>query len=241
MSETLQTTGAAAPVSGSERIHAIDVLRGVAVLGILIVNIWSFAWVSAAYRNPSAAPEGGLGGADFWIWAAVNVFADTKFISIFSLLFGAGIAMMSERMDLRGVPGGRLHYRRQFWLLAIGLLHAYGIWHGDILVPYALCGFILYGFRDWAPRRLLWAGGCAVGIVVLVMGLAHWSTPYWPAGERAEVAAQWAPSAAEIGAEIEAMSGDWAQQMPVRAYYAFLVETVAFAGYLVWRVGGLML
>ena len=239
--ETRSSPRVAAPVSESGRIHAIDSLRGFAVLGILIVNIWSFAWVSSAYRNPSSAPGGGLGGTDFWIWAAVNVFADTKFISIFSLLFGAGIAMMSERMERRGIPGGRLHYRRQFWLLVIGLLHAYGIWHGDILVPYALCGFILYGFRDWAPRRLLWAGGCAVGIVVLVMGLADWSIPYWPAGERAEVAAQWAPSAAETGAEIEAMRGGWAQQMQIRAYYAFLVETVAFAGYLLWRVGGLML
>ncbi len=241
MSETMRATHTDAPVPGSDRIQAIDVLRGVAVLGILIVNIWSFAWVTAAYSNPSIAPGGGLGGTDFRIWAAVKVFADTKFISIFSMLFGAGIAMMSERMDRRGVSGGRLHYRRQFWLLAIGLLHAYGIWHGDILVPYALCGFLLYGFRDWAPRRLLWLGGCAVAVVVLMMGLADWSIPYWPAGERADVAARWAPSAAEIGAEIEAMRGGWAEQMPVRAYYAFLVETVAFAGYLLWRAGGLML
>lgn len=241
MSETTRATPSGTPVSGADRIQAIDLLRGVAVLGILIVNIWSFARVSAVYPNPSIAPGGGLGGTDFWVWAAVNVFADTKFISIFSLLFGAGIAMMSERMDRRGLPGGRLHYRRQFWLLVIGLLHAYGIWHGDILVPYALCGFILYGFRNWAPRRLLWAGGCAVGIVVLVMGLADWSIPYWSAEERAAVAAQWAPPAAAIDAEIEAMRGGWAAQMQVRAYYAFLVETVAFAGYLLWRAGGLML
>ncbi|WP_419948377.1 DUF418 domain-containing protein [Candidatus Palauibacter sp.] len=237
----MPATRTGAPVTRSERIQAIDVLRGVAVLGILIVNIWSFAWVTAAYSNPSVAPGGGLGGLDLWIWAAVNVFADTKFISIFSLLFGAGIAMMNERMRRRGVPGGRLHYRRQSWLLVIGLLHAYGIWHGDILVPYALCGFVLYGCRDWAPRRLLWAGGCAVGVVVLFMGLAHWTIPDWPAEERAAVAAEWAPSTAEIGAEIEAMRGGWARQMPVRAYYAFLVETVAFAGYLLWRAGGLML
>ena len=240
MSERMGTSRAA-PASGSRRIHSIDVLRGFAVLGILIVNIWIFAWVTGAYRNPSVAPGGGLQATDFWIWAAVNVFADTKFISIFSMLFGAGMAMMSERMERRGIPGGRLHYRRQFWLLVIGLLHAYGIWHGDILVPYALCGFILYGFRDWTPRRLLWAGGCAVGIVVLVMGLADLSIPYWPADERAAVAAQWAPSQATIDAEIEAMRGGWAQQMKIRAYYAFLVETVGFTGYLVWRAGGLML
>ena len=245
MSETMRASHAAAPVSRSERIDSIDILRGFAVLGILIVNIWSFAWVGAAYPNPSvaqaAAPGDGFSGADFWIWVAVNLFADTKFISIFSVLFGAGIAMMSERMDRGGIAGSGLHYRRQFWLLVIGLLHAYGIWHGDILITYALCGFILYRFRDWPPRRLLWAGGLAIGVVVLVMGLAERSIPYWPAEERAALAAEWAPPPAALEAEIEAMRGGWAAQMPVRAHYAFPVETVAFPGYLLWRAGGLML
>ena len=249
--ETRSAPRVAAPVAEAERIHAIDALRGFALLGILIVNIWSFARVGAAYANPSVAPAAASGGGfagvdswtgvDFWIWAAVNLFADTKFISIFSMLFGAGIAMMGERLDRRGVGGGRLHYRRQFWLLVIGLLHAYGIWHGDILVPYALCGFILYGCRDWAPRRLLWAGGVAVGVVVLVMALADWSIPYWPIEEKVALAVEWAPPPAALAAEIEAMRGGWAAQLPVRASYAFLVETVAFPGYLLWRAGGLML
>lgn len=89
------------PVTRSERIVAIDVLRGFAVLGILIVNIQGFARVASAYMNPASGRV--LQGADLWTWGATYLFADTKFISIFSLLFGAGIAMMSERAAKRGV------------------------------------------------------------------------------------------------------------------------------------------
>ena len=241
MSETTESSRRATPVSEAGRIHAIDALRGFAVLGILIVNIWTFAWVATTYPNPSAAPGGGLAGVDLWIWGAVNLFADTKFISIFSMLFGAGIALMSERMEPRGASGRRLHYRRQFWLLALGLLHAYGIWHGDILVPYALCGFLLYPCRRWSPHRLLWTGGLAIAVVVLLFGLVQVTLPFLSAEERTALAAEWAPPATQLDAEIAAMRGGWTAQLPIRATYAAFVQGIAFPAYLLWRVGGLML
>ena len=241
MSETTESSRSAAPVSEAGRIHAIDILRGFAVLGILIVNIWTFAWLATTYPNPSAAPGGGLAGIDLWIWGAVNLFADTKFISIFSMLFGAGIALMSERMERRGASSRGLHYRRQFWLLALGLLHAYGIWHGDILVPYALCGFLLYPCRRWSPRRLLWTGGVAIAVVVLLFGLLQLSIPFVSAEERTALAAEWAPPPAQLDAEIAAMRGGWAAQLPIRATYAAFVQGIAFPAFLLWRVGGLML
>lgn len=241
MSETTESSRSAAPVSEAGRIHAIDILRGFAVLGILIVNIWTFAWLATTYPNPSVAPGGGLAGIDLWIWGAVNLFADTKFISIFSMLFGAGIALMSERMERRGASSRRLHYRRQFWLLALGLLHAYGIWHGDILVPYALCGFLLYPCRRWSPRRLLWTGGLAIAVVVLLFGLLQVTIPFVSAEERTALAAEWAPPPAQLDAEIAAMRGGWAAQLPIRATYAAFVQGIAFPAYLLWRVGGLML
>lgn len=241
MSETTESSRSAAPVSEAGRIHAIDILRGFAVLGILIVNIWTFAWLATTYPNPSAAPGGGLAGVDLWIWGAVNLFADTKFISIFSMLFGAGIALMSERMERRGASGRGLHYRRQFWLLALGLLHAYGIWHGDILVPYALCGFLLYPCRRWSPRRLLWTGGLAIAVVVFLFGLVQVTIPFVSAEERAALAAEWAPPPAQLDAEIAAMRGGWTAQLPIRATYAAFVQGIAFPAYLLWRVGGLML
>ena len=228
-----------APVTRSERIVAIDVLRGFAVLGILIVNIQGFARVASAYMNPASGRV--LEGADLWTWGATYLFADTKFISIFSLLFGAGIAMMSERAAKRGVSGTGLHYRRNSWLLAIGLAHAYLIWHGDILVAYALCGFLLYPLRNLDPRRLLWIGGCVVAVVVPLWTLAAVSIPHWPEADQAAALAEWAPSRDALDAEIAAFRGGWTGQIPARAPIALALQTTALLGMLLWRAGGLML
>ena len=232
-------TPIAAPVAKSDRIVAIDVLRGFAVLGILIVNIQGFARVASAFMNPTSARV--LEGADLWTWGAIYLFADTKFISIFSLLFGAGIAMMSERTAERGASGTGLHYRRNAWLLAIGLVHAYLIWHGDILVTYALCGFLLYPLRNLEARRLLWIGGCAVAVVIPLWTLLAVSIPYWPEADRVALVADWAPSREAIDAEIAAFRGGWTEQVLARAPIALELQTTALAGMLLWRAGGMML
>ena len=214
-------------------------LRGFAVLGILIVNIQGFARVASAYMNPTSGRV--LEDADLWTWAAVYLFADTKFISIFSLLFGAGIAMMSERMTQRGVSGTGLHYRRNSWLLVFGLVHAYLIWHGDILVTYALCGFLLFPLRNLEPRKLLWIGGCAVAFVVALWTLAAASIPYWPEADRVAAAAEWAPARDALNAEIAAFRGGWTEQVVARAPIALALQTTALLGLLLWRAGGMML
>ena len=229
----------AAPVARSERIASIDVLRGFAVLGILIVNMQGFARVPSAYMNPTSGSA--FDGAEAWIWAAVYILADTKFISIFSMLFGAGIAMMSERMASRGLSGTGLHYRRQFWLLVIGLVHAYLIWHGDVLVAYALCGFLLYPLHRLSARTLLWIGACMVAFVVPFWLLAGLSIPYWPEAELRGLAAEWAPPQEVIDGQIAAMRGGLSEQLSVRAPIAFALETSAFLGLFLWRAGGLML
>lgn len=227
------------PVTQSERLASIDVLRGLAVLGILIVNMQGFARVQSAYMNPASGLA--FDGAEQWIWATVYLFADTKFISIFSLLFGAGIAMMSDRAERGGVSGTGLHYRRQFLLLLIGLFHAYLIWHGDILVSYALCGFILYPLRNLSPRALLLIGGAAVTFIVPLWGLAGLSMPFWPEEETLALAAEWAPSPEVLETEIAAFRGSWSDQLSVRAPVAFMLQTSAFLGLFLWRAGGLML
>ena len=214
-------------------------LRGFAVLGILIVNIQGFARVASAFLNPTSGRV--LEGADLWTWGAIYLFADTKFISIFSLLFGAGIALMSERMKQRGVSGASIHYRRNAWLLAFGLVHAYLIWHGDILVTYALCGFLLYPLRNLEPRKLLWIGGCSVAFVIPLWSLLGFSMPYWPEAERAALMADWAPTADALDAEIAAFRGNWTGQVRARAPIAFSLQTSAFLGLLLWRAGGMML
>ena len=104
----------ASPVTGKERIVALDILRGFAVLGILIMNIQSYSMIGAAYMNPTA--YGDLSGLNRWVWTLSHLFADMKFMGLFSLLFGAGIVLFTQRAETKGYNPARLHYRRTFWL-----------------------------------------------------------------------------------------------------------------------------
>ena len=161
----------AEPVTASERVAAVDVLRGFALLGILAMNIVGFAWPGEAYDNPTRG--GGFGGFDRFIWAFNHLFFEMKMMTLFSMLFGAGLVLMSERSEERGASLRGVYYRRCLWLLLFGLIHAYLIWWGDILVLYAECGMIIYLFRSWRPRTLIPVGIvflCA--IVPIVMGFA---------------------------------------------------------------------
>ena len=122
------------PVQSADRIHSLDVLRGFAILGILIMNIQSFSMIRAAYINPAA--YGDLTGINKWVWIIGQVLANGKFMAIFSALFGTGILLFWEKARSAGKKAGQLHYRRIFWLLVIGLIHAYFFWYGDILVGF---------------------------------------------------------------------------------------------------------
>src|SRR5215212_6961665 len=142
------------PISSKERIEILDVLRGLAVAGILIGNV---QWFSGYGMLPPAMFE----QAPLYDQVTnflVHFFIEGKFYSIFSFLFGFGFAMQIARADERGDRGGSLFKRRLFWLLIIGLLHAYLLWAGDILSIYALMGFLLILFRRKTNDALLkWA------------------------------------------------------------------------------------
>ena len=134
------------PIQERERIAALDVLRGVALLGILAMNIRSFAGPFATYTTPTLVYEYS-GASRVAFWATTLVF-DTKMMSIFSMLFGAG-ALVYGAKELGGKTSPtRLWYRRNFWLLVIGLIHGYLIWEGDILVIYSLCASSSCGGRE---------------------------------------------------------------------------------------------
>ena len=230
---------AAAPVRAGERIAAIDVLRGFAVLGILVMNVQSYSMITAAYLNPVANDK--LAGSGVWVWFVGHVFFDMKFMSIFSTLFGAGMALMSERAAARGVVATGVHYRRQFWLLLLGLAHAHLLWYGDILVPYALCGFLLYSLRNLRPSRLL-VGGFAMTAVTPVFFLLIGATvPNMPPEAREVLAAGWTPPEAQVEAEIATYQSGWLTQLPVRSSAALELETFVFLMVFLWRSGGLML
>lgn len=146
-----------APVDSGERIVAVDVIRGIAVLGILSMNIIGFAFHAAAYADPSVV--GGATGLNLWVYAVNAVLVDGKMRGIFSLVFGAGVVIMTARAEKRGLlDGADIHYRRMFWLMLFGVLHAYLLWWGEILYPYALLGLFLYPMRRLSARGLIISG-----------------------------------------------------------------------------------
>ncbi|MYC65461.1 MAG: DUF418 domain-containing protein [Acidobacteriia bacterium] len=227
------------PVAQTARIDSIDVLRGFALLGILVMNIQLFAMPQAAYFNPTA--YGDLTGANLWVWVAGRMLADQKFMTIFSMLFGAGIVLMAGRAEARG-ESRRLHYRRMGLLLVIGLLHGHLLWPGDILFLYAVCGMLVYPLRRQPPGRLLVLGTVLVGVASAFLVVSGLSLPHWPGEERAEFLAEvWQPTPAMIDAEVGAYRGEWLDQQPVRSKAAFGFETVVLLTWGLWRAGGLML
>ncbi len=154
-------------VAPTDRIFTLDVLRGVAVMGILAMNIVAFAMPFPAYTNPTAyGPES---DADLVSWAFSFVFIDGKMRGLFSFLFGASALLVIERARAAGLNATRVHYARMFWLLIFGLLHFYFIWFGDILAAYAMAGLLLFFFRSCRVRTLLlW------GIVLLFVQMVEY-------------------------------------------------------------------
>lgn len=159
----------AAPVALGERVQAMDVLRGAALLGILLVNMSFFAAPFADVVRDDLVH--GLGPADRVAWFLVEVGCTGKFISIFSFLFGAGIALQAARLDaLRGVAATtRLLLRRLGVLALIGFVHATCIWYGDILWGYATLGWTLIVLRFLPPVAVAWLGAAMLLVSTLCM------------------------------------------------------------------------
>jgi uncharacterized protein len=227
------------PVGVGERIASIDVLRGFALLGILIMNIQSFSMIEAAYLNPTA--YGDLSGLNRWVWTLSHIVANEKFISIFSMLFGAGIVLMTGRADAGGIRPGGLHTRRSIWLIVMGLLHAYLLWYGDILFTYGVCALIVFSRRKLPPRKLIIAGLIIFSVAFLLFMFFGISLRFWPEESKAESMQNWLPSEEAISAELAAYRGTWLEQMRARIPAAVALQTFVFLVLEGWRVCGLML
>lgn len=141
------------PTQTLERIPSLDFLRGIAVLGILFINIESFA-----YPNPWSSWKYGYESAidydtRFWVYFLTQ----GKFYTMFALLFGVGFVIFLERIQQKskGLKAMDIYARRLLWLFLIGVVHAYFIWDGDILYHYAICGFLLLPFRSIKSKTLI--------------------------------------------------------------------------------------
>ena len=152
------------------RIAALDIVRGVAVMGILAMNIVAFAMPFQAYMNPAAF--GMESRADLVSWLVNFIFIDGKMRGLFSFLFGASTLLVIERAKQSGASPARIHYARMLWLLIFGLIHYYFIWFGDILAGYALVGLLLFFFRNLSVRALIIWGVSLVIFELLLMGAA---------------------------------------------------------------------
>ena len=153
-------TGTAA----SKRIITLDLIRGIAVMGIFSVNVVAFAMIEAAYLNP--AGFGGSTGENGFVWAANMLLVDGKFRSLFSMLFGASMLLVIDRAQSAGRDGWSVHWRRMVVLLGLGSVHAFLIWHGDILTLYAMTGLVAFLFRKLAAEKL-----AALGIMFSLVNL----------------------------------------------------------------------
>ncbi|MEM9304517.1 MAG: DUF418 domain-containing protein, partial [Pseudomonadota bacterium] len=183
---------------------------------------------------------GDFSGINRLVFVFNHLFADQKFMTIFSLLFGAGIALVAERAEARDRSPTGLHYRRMYWLLVLGAIHAYLLWYGDILVIYSLCGLVVYWFHRRRPTTQIVIGLLMLAVSSAVYFLFGSSLPNWPEEAREGMLEGWAPSAELIAAELAAYRGSWSDQFAERAPTAAEFHTVVFLVWGFWRAGGLM-
>ncbi|MCG8370560.1 MAG: DUF418 domain-containing protein [Proteobacteria bacterium] len=257
-----QQTPAAGPVEAGQRIVSLDRLRGVAILGILVMNVYTFAMPFIGYMDPLRV--GGTEPYNVGTWMFTHILFDQKFLSIFAMLFGAGLVLMTERAEARGAKPARFYFRRQFWLLVIGALHGYFIWFGDILFAYALIGMLVYRARKWQPRTLVILA-CLLLPVTLLFNLGNAKMMeqamvrvaeievLQEAGEALDEEQQrilenWEqqrafafPTDEDIRRETEAYLGSYLDAVEYRAPLVAMMQVFMVLFYGLWRISALML
>jgi len=153
------------------RLDALDVIRGIAVLGILLMNIREMGAPVAAETYP---PFISWTRADQAAWWIRDVLAMGTMRGLLSLLFGAGFILMTTRAGRDNGAVADAYYRRTIWLVIFGIVHGYVLlWPGDILLIYGAAALFLFPWRHWAPARLITAGS-GVGLVLILLGTNQW-------------------------------------------------------------------
>lgn len=219
------------------REATVDVLRGFALLGILLMNIIAFAYPIEAYQSPVAPGletlTGEFKGLGAGIWWACHIVADLKMMTIFSMLFGGGVVLLAQN---RSGGFAALYYRRIAFLLAVGFVHAFLIWFGDILFAYALCGLLLYPVRLVRPLFLLLAGAIFASVPI---GLSLATVAYLSANP--EAAAQAATSGRSVQDQLELVRSGALGTLEYNALNALFLQVFLFLFMTAWRVLGMML
>jgi uncharacterized protein len=230
----------------SARFASLDSVRGFAVMGILLMNVVSFAMPSANYMNPVA--YGSPGQVDMISWAVMAVLVDGKMRALFSVLFGASMLLVYERAQASAGNGGSVHFRRMIWLIGFGLIHYFFIWFGDILALYGACGIVAASLlhKDDAALRtsVKWTLGLSFGIMAaLSLAMSAFSSVATQPGTSADLKSSYQslqeavqPTAAENTKEIALHTGTYAGLVkdrlvengfaPIMAFIMYGLETI---------------
>lgn len=233
-----------------QRLIALDALRGFAVMAILAMNILAFALPFPAYSNPVAG--GPASASDLAAWFLSFVFIDAKMRGLFSIMFGASTLLVVQSAEASQQSPARAHYLRMLWLAVFGLAHFYLIWFGDILFLYAVCGLLLFFFRNRSVKALLiWAiAFLSLGFLVFASGWATMALaeagafPPAATGEMqqavADINREMGPSTPLYAEQIALYRGGYAEILAERT-----VEMRGFpfvsAGLFLWETMGMML
>ena len=205
VSSQASLTSPAGPVTGKARIQSIDTLRGVALLGILLLNIIAFANPFAAYSDPRV--DGATEGINLATFMTMDILFEGSMRAIFSMLFGAGMLIFLNKPATDPELVKSLFYRRTALLAGFGLVNAYlFVWAGDILYAYGMTGFLLYVFRDFSAKRL---AGYSLTIFCL-LAVLHSALHFDARGLRTEVVAIEAlPQGTELSEEQQRVMESW--------------------------------
>lgn len=154
------------PTQADERISSLDVLRGFSLLGIFLINMMSFESPILYYD-----PYQWWKDADQTLFKWIQILVQASFYPIFAMMFGYGLILLKTRTVKKGMSFRKISVRRLFVLLIIGIIHAFLIWSGDILINYAIFGLLLLLMLKWSGRLLLMVGGIIFLIPNLFFGL----------------------------------------------------------------------
>ena len=220
------------------RIPSLDLIRGFALFGVLAVNAAYFAAPLASVINPGFGPLSVSAGTT-WSWFVPYVFFEYKSMALFSILFGASLFLVGgDRSD--PVRSAALR-RRLGWLALFGILHGVALWFGDILLSYAVTGFMLLRVRAWRPQTLMTVGialfAASMGIIA---ALASMIAGMSPAQQKSFAAASWNLPAGALASQVGAYHHGWAtaELANIGAWIDFQLQTLLF---LTPRTAGLMM
>ncbi|MGI9249953.1 MAG: DUF418 domain-containing protein [Pseudohongiellaceae bacterium] len=232
-------TGSTGVTGLKQRISSLDFVRGVAILGILFMNIHIMALPMASYGNPDF--DGMASLMDKLVFSFEYLFINTKFVGLFSLMFGVGMLIQGESLDRKGHNSGRWIRRRLIFLALFGAVHAAFIWPGDVLLTYAICGLILQSQRYHDARKLLRRGSIMIAIGLFVMSGFWIATGFAPEDVIQDLMAEFRPSAEALADDANVWTQrNYLQQLgPQVELWLNFIAILPFFSF--WWCGGLML